>query len=48
MSFNQLVYNASEDSKIAQVTLVLDNPPSTDINIDVITIDGSAVGECKI
>ena len=48
VSFNQMIYSATEDSMVAQVTLVLDNPPSTDINIEVITTDGSAIGEYKI
>ena len=47
VSFNQLVYTVPEDRK-AQVTLTLDNPPLTDIVIQVITTDGTAIGEHKI
>ena len=48
MSFNQLIYNVPEDSKVAQVTLALDNPSSTDIAVEIITTNGSAIGEYKI
>jgi len=47
VNFTQLVYTVPEDRN-AQVTLALDNPPLTDIAIQVITSDGSAIGEYKI
>ena len=45
----QLAYNVNEDAGPAQPVLVLNNPSSTDITIQVTTTDGSATGEyCSI
>ena len=44
--FNQLMYNVDEDAGPAQLVLVLSNPSSSDITVQVITEDGSATGEC--
>ena len=47
--FNQSVYNVDEDAGPAQPVLVLTNPSSSDITVQVITEDGSATGEyCSI
>ena len=44
--FNQSMYNVDEDVGPAQLVLVLTNPSSSDITVQVITEDGSATGEC--
>ena len=44
--FNQSLYNVNEDAGPAQPVLVLTNPSSSDITVQVITEDGSATGEC--
>ena len=47
--FNQSIYIVDEDTGPAQLTLVLSNPSSSDITVQVITEDGSATGEyCSI
>ena len=47
--FNQSMYNVDEDTGPAQLILVLSNPSSSDITVQVITEDGSATGEyCNI
>ena len=47
--FNQSMYNVDEDAGAAQLVLVLTNPSSSDITVQVITEDGSATGEyCSI
>ena len=47
--FNQSVYNVDEDTGPAQLILVLSNPSSSDITVQVVTEDGSATGEyCSI
>ena len=43
--FNQSMYNVDEDDGPAQLILVLSNPSSSDITVQVITEDGSATGE---
>ena len=43
--FNQSMYNVDEDAGAAQLALVLGNPSSSDITVQVITEDGSATGE---
>ena len=40
-----MVYTANEDSQLAQLTLVLDNPPLSDITVQLSTTDRSAIGE---
>ena len=47
--FNQSMYNVDEDDGLAQLILVLSNPSSSDITVQVVTEDGSATGEyCNI
>ena len=47
--FNQSMYNVGEDDGPARLILVLSNPLSSDITVQVITEDGSATGEyCNI
>ena len=47
--FNQSMYNVDEDDGPAQLILVLSNPSSSDITMQVVTEDGSATGEyCNI
>jgi len=43
--FNQLAYTVNEDSQLAQLMLVLDNPPLSDITVQLSTTDRSAIGE---
>ena len=43
--FNQSMYNVDEDDGPAQLILVLSNPSSSDITVQVITEDGSATGK---
>ena len=43
------MYNVDEDNGPAQLVLVLSNPSSSDITVQVVTEDGSATGEyCNI
>ena len=49
MTFSQTTYSVDENDGPAQPTLVLDNPSSTDITIEVTSGGGSAIGEyCSI
>ena len=49
VAFSEPVYSVVEDEGPAQPTLVLSNPSSTDIIVQVDTTDGSATGEyCSI
>jgi len=43
--FNQLAYTVHEDSQLAQLTLVLDISPQSDITVQLSTADRSAIGE---
>jgi len=45
VSFSQSTYNLNEDSGPAQPVLILSNPSSTDITVQVSTSDGTATGE---
>ena len=45
VNFNQSTYNADEDDGPAQPVLVLSNPSSTDITVNVFSTDGSATGK---
>ena len=45
MMFNQTTYGVDEDSGPVQPTLVLSNPSSTAITVQVTTSGGSATGE---
>ena len=47
--FNQSVYSVNEDAGLVQPVLVISNPSSTDITVQVINTDGSATGEyCSV
>ena len=49
VSFSQSKYNTSEDAGPAQPVLVLSNPSSTDITIEMFNTDETATGEyCSI
>ena len=49
MTFNQTTYSVDEDDGSAQPTLVLSNPSSTGITVQVTSGGGSANGEyCSI
>ena len=43
--FEQQTYTVEEAEEMVVLTLVLNNPSSTDISIEVLTIDGSATGK---
>ena len=45
VSFTQARYRINENKEFVQVSLVFDNPSSADINVTVVTEDGSAFGE---
>ena len=47
--FSQSVYSVDEDTGVIESILVLSNPSSTDITVEVFNTDGSATGEyCSI
>ena len=49
VSFEQSMYSVNENAESAQPVLVLSNPSSTDITVQVTNTDGSATGEyCSI
>ena len=48
ISFTQLTYSFKEDSNIAQPVLLLSNPLTTDITIEVVDREGTATGEFKL
>ena len=43
--FSQSAYSVNENDEPAQAVLVLTNPASTDITVEVYNTDGSAIGE---
>ena len=45
MSFEQSLYSVDENNGPAQPVLILSNPSSTDITVQVLNSDGSATGE---
>ena len=45
VNFEQSMYNVNENAGSSQPVLVLSNPSSTDITVQVTTTDGSATGE---
>jgi len=45
VKFNQSIYSVDKDTGPSQPTLILSNPSSTDITIQVINTDGLATGE---
>ena len=46
ISFNQSTYSVDEDDGPAQPVLVLSNPSSTDITVQVFDNDATATSEC--
>ena len=44
--FNQSMYSVNEDAGPVQPVLVISNPSSTDIIVQVTSTDGFATGEC--
>ena len=49
VSFEQSMYSVNENAGPVQLVLVLSNPSSTDITVQVTTTDGSSTGEyCSI
>ena len=47
MKFDQSAYNVTEGTERVQITLILSDPLSTNITIEVLSIDGSATGKQK-
>jgi len=45
IKFNQSIYSVDEDTGPSRPTLILSNPSSTDITVQVTNTDGSATGE---
>ena len=43
--FSQSAYSVNENDEPAQAVLVLSNPSSSDITVEVFNTDGSATGE---
>jgi len=49
VTFSHTLYSVNEDNGTARPVLILSNPSSTDITVQVTTTDGSATGEyCSI
>ena len=47
--FSETTYSVNENDGSAQIGLVISNPPSTDITVQVANTDGTATGEyCSI
>ena len=47
--FSQTTYSVNENAGPAQPVLVLSNPSTSDVTVEVTTTDGSATGEyCSI
>ena len=46
IKFNQSIYIINEDSGLLQPVLTLSNPFSININLQVLSIDKSAIGKC--
>ena len=47
MKFDQTAYNVTEGIERVEIILVLSDPLSTNITIEVLSIDGSATGKQK-
>jgi len=45
ISFEQAAYDVDEDDGPAQPVLVLSNPSSTDITVELLSTDGTAIGK---
>ena len=49
MMFSETIYSVNEKDGLAQIGLVISNPPSTATTVQVTNTDGSATGEyCSI
>ncbi|XP_065895682.1 sodium/calcium exchanger 1-like [Dysidea avara] len=48
ITFNQSTYTINEDDGLVTIVLILSNPSTTDITVQVLTTDGSATGEYGI
>ena len=48
LDFDQSVYSVDENNGVVQVTVVLSNPSSSDITVQVFTTDGSATGNLTL
>ena len=48
VNFEQMTYNIDEDNGLVQPVLVLSNPSSTTITIEVLSIDESATGKHSV
>ena len=48
ITFNQSTYTTNEDDGFVTIALILSNPSTTDIKVQVLTRNGSATGECGI
>ena len=46
--FRNSMYSVNEDDKLIQPVLILSDPLSTNITVEVFSTDGSATGECQI
>ena len=47
--FDQTFYHVNEDAGLVQLVLILSNPSSSNITVQVTNTDGSAIGEyCSI
>ena len=46
--FSQSTYSFNEDSRLIQPVLVLSNPLSTDVTIEVVDHEGTAIGEPRL
>ena len=45
--FSELVFNAHENNGLAKLILILTNPSSVDIHVEVSNADGTATGKFK-
>ena len=48
VSFEQMTYNIDEDNGPVQPVLVLSNPSSTTVTIEVLSMDESATGKYTV
>ena len=45
MSFDESMYSVNEDDGVVQPVLILSDPLSFDITVEVIVVGGSAIGK---
>ena len=48
ITFNQSTHTINEDDGLVTIVLILSDPSTTDITVQVLTTDGSATGEYGI